>query len=410
MKTLIKRAKVYCKSSEYDQKIVDMFIVDGVIEKISEQDLHMAADEVITANDLAVSLGWIDASVCFGEPGLEDRETIAHGLQVAEKSGFTAICLNPNSQPVISSQEGVNFLIQKSKNSLVDLYPIGALTLKSEGEYLAELFDMHSAGAVAFTDYKKNLSHTNLMKIALQYTKDFDGFVMAFCQDQQLAGTGLVHEGLMSTKLGLKGIPPLAESIMVARNIELLKYTNHRLHISTISTKESLDLIEKAKNEGLNISCSVAAHHLVLTDENLVEFDANYKILPPLRDLETVKALRNGLIDGIIDSIVSDHQPLTIESKRLEFELAKFGTIGLESCFGSLNNVLPTEVVIEKLTSARKWLKLPEPQFAVGQKANLTLFETHTAWTFSSENILSTNKNSAFIGQKMKGNPIKIIN
>jgi dihydroorotase len=248
------------------------------------------------------------------------------------------------------------------------------------------------------------------MKIALQYTKDFDGFVMAFCQDQQLAGTGLVHEGLMSTKLGLKGIPPLAESIMVARNIELLKYTNHRLHISTISTKESLDLIEKAKNEGLNISCSVAAHHLVLTDENLVEFDANYKILPPLRDLETVKALRNGLIDGIIDSIVSDHQPLTIESKRLEFELAKFGTIGLESCFGSLNNVLPTEVVIEKLTSARKWLKLPEPQFAVGQKANLTLFETHTAWTFSSENILSTNKNSAFIGQKMKGNPIKIIN
>lgn len=219
-----------------------------------------------------------------------------------------------------------------------------------------------------------------------------------------------MHEGLVSTRLGLKGISPIAESTVVARNLELLKYTNHRLHISTVSTKASLDLIRQAKKEGLQVSCSVAAHHLCLTDDLLVDFDANYKVLPPLRDEETRLALIEGVKDGTIDNITSDNQPLNIEAKKLEFDLAKFGSIGLESCFGALNHILPTELVIEKLTNARKWLKLEEPKFEIGEKANLTLFNPETEWIFEVKDIISSNKNSAFLGQKMRGRVVGILN
>jgi dihydroorotase len=410
MKTLIKNAKIYCRSSQFDQKTVDMLIIDGIIAEISENTINKAADKIISHDNLAVSIGWIDASVSFGEPGLEDRETIINGLLTAEKSGFTTVCVNPNSQPVISTQEGINFLIQKSKEYRTQLLPIGALTIECEGHHMAELYDMHLAGAIAFSDYKKSIDNANLLKVALQYTKDFDGLIMAYSQDEQLKGKGVVHEGLVSTKLGLKGIPTIAESVVVARNLELLKYTNHRLHLSTISTEASLDLIAKAKQDGLQVSCSVAAHHLCLTDELLVDFDSNYKVLPPLRDEKTRLALIEGIKNGTIDSIVSDHQPLTIESKRLEFDLAKFGAIGLESCFGALNHILPTDLVIEKLTNARQWLKLEVPQIKVGEKANLTLFNPDEKWIFEEKDILSSNKNSAFVGQPMKGKAVEIIN
>lgn len=409
MKVLLKRAKIYHKNHPLNQKLVDILIENGTIAQISEEEIKISADKIISQNDLAVSVGWIDASVCFGEPGLEDRETIKNGLLTAEKSGFTTICLNPNSQPVISSQEGVNFLLNKSRGFETELLPIGSLTINGEGQQMAELYDMHLAGAVAFTDYKKSISNANLLKIAMQYTKDFDGLIMTYCQDEALKGKGVVHEGFHSTRLGLKGISEIAESTVIARNLELLKYTNHRLHISTISTKASLDLIAKAKQESLNVSCSVAAHHLYLTDEALTEFDSNYKVLPPLRDESTRLALIEGVKNGTIDSIVSDHQPLPIESKKLEFDLAKFGTIGLESCFGALNHLLPTELVVEKLTSARQWLKVDEPKIAVGEKANLTLFTPNETWTFEEKDIMSANKNSAFLGQKMTGKVVGIL-
>ena len=237
------------------------------------------------------------------------------------------------------------------------------------------MYDMQNAGAVAFGDYKKNISNANLFKIALQYVQDFDGMVLAFCNEPTVKGKGVVHEGIFSTRLGLKGIPALAEEMIVARNLFLLEYTGGKMHISTISTEKSVTLIREAKAKGLNVTCSVAVHNLVLTDDVLVEFDTRYKVNPPLRDTRHQQALINGVLDGTIDVITSDHYPLDIEHKKMEFDLAKDGTIGLESAFGALLTVLPLEVIIEKLTAAKALFLKKESRLKVGEKADLTLFD-----------------------------------
>jgi dihydroorotase len=300
--------------------------------------------------------------------------------------------------------------LDKAKNNATDLYPIGALTMGSEGNDLAELFDMKNAGAIAFGDYNKAIQNANIQKIALQYVQDFDGLVISYCMDNSIKGKGIVHEGPVSTKLGLKGIPTLAEELHIARNLFLLEYTGGKMHIPTISTIKSIELIKEAKAKGLQVTCSVAVHQLVLTDDKLEGFDSRYKVNPPLRDEATRKALINAVIDGTIDCISSDHNPLDIEHKKLEFDLAKDGTIGLESAFGALQTVLPLEVIIEKLTSVKSIFGIEENTIEVGSRANLSLFKINNDWTFTKENILSKSKNSAFLGQAMKGKALGIYN
>lgn len=414
MNLIIRAAKIIDQKSVWHNQVVDLHIENGTIKKIGSKLQNPDKLEEFKRDNLHISQGWFDSSVSLGEPGFEDRETIANGLDVAAKSGFTAIALQPNSFPIIDNQSQVNFVQMKSRNSATQLYPIGSLTAGAEGKDLAELFDMKNAGAIAFGDYNKNIENANLLKIALQYVQDFDGLLIAYSQDEKIKGNGVANEGIVSTRLGLKGIPGLAEELQIARNLFLLEYTGGKLHIPTISTAKSMQLIKDAKAKGLQVTCSVAVHHLVLTDEKLEGFDTRFKVTPPLRTEIDRKALLKGVKDGTIDMITSDHNPIDVEHKKMEFDLAKNGTIGLESAFGALLTVLPLELVIEKLTAGRAIFCANDNQepaiFTDGTKANITLFNPEDSWIFTKESMLSKSKNSAFLGMKMKGKVYGIYN
>ena len=410
MKLIIRDAKIIDSKSPFHNKNVDILIVDGFIKKIGTSLSNSENIEELKLNNLHVSQGWFDSSVSLGEPGFEDRETISNGLNVAAKSGFTAIALQPNSFPIIDNQSQVNFVLNKAIGFATQLYPIGALTKESAGKDMAELFDMQKAGAVAFGDYNKSLSNANLLKIVLQYVQDFDGLTIAFSQDENIKGNGVANEGIVTTRLGLKGIPNLAEELQIARNLFILEYTGGKLHIPTISTKKSVQLIKEAKANGLNVSCSAAVHHLVLTDEKLEGFDTRYKVSPPLRTENDRKALLKGIKDGAIDMITSDHNPIDIEHKKMEFDGAKSGTIGMESAFGALMTVLPLEIVIEKLTSGKETFGIEIQTINEGSRANITLFNPEPKSLFTKSSILSKSKNSAFLDMKVQGKVYGIVN
>ncbi|MDA9363343.1 dihydroorotase [Polaribacter sp.] len=404
MNTLLKSATIINPSSAYHQQQKDILIIDGKITKIADKITPNDKYTVVDLKNLHVSMGWFDTSVSFGEPGFEERETIKNGLNVAAKSGFTAVAINANTNPVIDNKSAVEFLINKSSGFATKLYPIGALTQESKGIDMAELYDMQQSGAIAFADYNTPIENDNLLKVALQYAQNFDGRIFSFPKNSSIAGEGIVNEGINSTRLGLKGIPALAEHLQIARDLFLLEYTGGKLHIPTISTKKSVSLIQEAKKKGLDISCSVAAHHLVLTDDELPGFDSKYKVNPPLRTNEDIKALRKGVTSGVIDIITSDHNPIDIENKKVEFSNAKDGTIGLESLFGAVNSALDPTDFIETITcKPRKIFNITIPKIEEGSQADLTLFNPEGNHVFSLADVLSTSKNSIFIDKKLKG-------
>jgi len=403
MITLIKNATIIDSRSKFNNQNVDVKIEDGLIIDIQKNIKSEPNFRIIEHENLHISEGWFDSSVSFGEPGFEDSETIKNGLDVAAKSGFTAIALNPNTNPVLDNQALIHLVKQKAKNHQVALYPIGAITQNSDTINLAELFDMKNAGAIAFTDYKKSIENANVLKLAMQYVQDFNGLIIAFSQNKKIKANGIVNEGETSTKLGLKGISNLSEDIEIARNLLVLDYTGGKLHIPTISTEKSVNLIRETKKIGLNITCSVAVHNLFFTDEVLESFDTNYKVNPPIRTKKDINALIEGLKDGTIDMISSDHNPIDIERKKLEFDKATDGIIGLETAFGVLNKILPLEIIIEKLTFSKSVFGIENNPIQIGQKANLTLFNPEIDYVFEEKNILSKSKNSPFIGRKLKG-------
>lgn len=404
MNILIKSARIIDKQSKFHLKTRDILIENGKISNIASSISNDKNYKNIILPNLYISNGWFDTSVCFGEPGYEERETIKNGLNVAAQSGFTAVALNPNTLPFIDNKSAVEFLIKKADKHAVSLFPISNLTQQAKGLELAELYDMSSSGAIAFGDYNRPIKNANLLKLALLYAQNFDGLVLSFPQDDTIANNGSANEGENSTLLGLKGNPGLAEELQIARDLFLLEYTGGKLHIPTISTAKSVKLIAEAKKKGLDVSCSVSAHHVSLTDNELFEFNTNCKITPPLRSKTDLRAIRKGLKNGTIDMVCSDHNPIDIEHKRVEFENAMPGTIGLESFFGVVNSVLELENTIHCITtSPRKRFQIDNPIIAIGETANLTLFNPDIDYDFIEDNIKSTSKNSAFLNKKLKG-------
>tara|TARA_R110002012_G_scaffold9062_1_gene41616 strand:- start:28632 stop:29888 length:1257 start_codon:yes stop_codon:yes gene_type:complete len=409
MKILLKSATIIDVSSRHHLKKRDVLIENGKISKIASTIPSVEKTKEVSLKNLYISQGWFDSSVSFGEPGFEERETIENGLKTAAYSGFTSVAVNANSFPVTDSKGHIKFLKSKAEGNAVSLYPIGALTVGSKGTDLAELYDMQNEGAVSFYDYKNPIANANLLKIALQYTQNFDGLVQSFPFEKSVARNGMVNEEINSTRLGLKGIPALSEELQIIRDLYILEYTGGKLHIPTISTKKSVELVKDAKKKGLNVTCSVAIFNLILTDDVLEEFDTNYKLLPPLRTKEDTKALLKGLKDGTIDGITSDHNPIDVEHKKTEFDHAYFGSTGLESCFGALNSVLGIEESVKALTGLKQAFNIPSEKIEEGHFANLTLFNPDQSWEFSEKDILSTSKNAAFLGTKLNGKPYGIL-
>jgi dihydroorotase len=408
MNIILKSAKVINVESKHNGSKQDILISEGKIKKIGSS-ISVKNAKTISVKNLHVSTGWFDSSVSFGEPGYEERETLLNGANVASKSGFTDLLLNPSTKPVLDNQTDISFIKSKSLNSSCNIHPIGALTLSSESKDLAELYDMKNSGAVGFYDFKKPILNSNLLKTALLYSQSFNSVIMSYPQDNSVAKGGLINEGTISVNYGIKGIPNFAEEIQIARDLHVLEYTGGKLHIPTISTKKSLELIKKAKSKGLNVTCSVAVHNLIFNDKKLKDFDTRFKVLPPLREEKDRVALVNGVKTGLIDMVTSDHLPIDLENKKTDIENAKYGTIGLESIFGSLLSLFDLNQTIEILTRGREIFNIEKPEFEVGSKASLSLF-TINDYEFSKADILSKSKNSAFLGMKMKGKPIGVIN
>ena len=402
MKILLKNATLLHEKSPFHNQIKDVLIDDGILTQIEDQ-IEINSDQVINLKDLHISSGWFDPNVSFGEPGFEERETLENGLLTAAKSGFTHIVLNPDTEPVINTHADVSHLVQTTAHQTTKLHISTVLSAAGEGKQMASLFDLQNAGAVAFGDYKRAYTNPNLLRIALDYSQSFDGLIQAYPMDQSLSDKGHMHEGLISTNLGLKGIPSIAETAILARDLQLLEYTQGKLHIPLISCATSVDLVRVAKKKGLNVSCGVGIPHLVYTDENLMDFNSDFKIFPPLRTAADQRALKEGLLDGTIDMVSSMHHPINPELKNLEFISAHSGSIGLEAAFVVLQNHFPLEKVISFLTRGKKRFTIETPPFELGTKADISLFNPNGSSVFTDQQIHSTSKNCMFVGTPIKG-------
>lgn len=413
MSVLIRQVKVLQPISEFHNQVVDILIDDGTITAIAPH-IDATTASVIEAKGLCVCAGFVDVFADYKEPGYEHKETIETGLKAAATGGFTDVLLAPNTSPAIDSKSSVQYLTKKSSGNIVALHPLGAITQNTEGKALAEMHDMYAHGAIAFTDGWKTIQNSNLMLKALEYVKSFNGILLQIPLDVALSTGGLMHEGITSTKLGMPGIPKLAETLLIHQDIALLRYTNSRLHITGVSTAEGLDMIRKAKAEGLNISCSVTPYHLALNDEMLTSYDSIYKVSPVLRSEEDRKALIEGLKEGTIDCIASHHRPQDWDSKTKEFEYAGDGMNIQELAFNivwnAVNGVVPIERVVDAFsTRPRTIFGLPQIKIAKGNKIGITLFSTEATHTLQEQNIQSLSKNNPFIGQQLNGKILGIV-
>jgi dihydroorotase len=413
MKILIQQATITDPSSPFNGTKQDVLIESGIIKDI-QPAISVEADKVITGNQLHVSPGWVDVFAHFADPGYEYKETLETGARAAAAGGYTDVFVIPNTKPVVDSKTQAEYISQKSKSLPVTVHPIGAVSKGAEGKDLAEMYDMRNSGAVAFSDGLNPIQSAGLLLKALQYVKAFDGTVIQIPDDKSIGANGLMHEGIVSTRLGLPGKPMMAEELQVARDIKLVRYADSKLHFTGVSAPKSIEYIRHAKDAGLAVTCSVTPYHLFFNDEDLQEYDTNLKVYPPLRTKSDVELLRQAVLDGTIDCIASHHLPHEYDSKVLEFEYAKYGMTGLETSYSAIKTALPgiTESRWVELVSInpRKIFGLECPVIKKDAPACFTLFEPGVPVTFTTASFQSKSKNSAFINRSLQGSVKGIFN
>ena len=411
MKIIIRNAKVINKQSSFHGQTIDILINENRIEKISSELTDNEA-KIIDVDDLHVSLGWVDLKSDFCDPGLEHKETIESGLKAAAYGGYTHVAVLPGTTPVVDGKSQIQYMQRKADGNVCSLHPIGALTVGMKGENLAEMFDMHQYGVQLFTDDLVP-THSGIMYRGLLYSRNFRGTVMTFSRNQFISGKGIVNEGMASTKTGLKADPSIGEIIEIERNLRLAEYTEGNLHLSGVSTAEGVRLIRESKAKGLNVSADVHIANLTHNEEAVMGFDTNFKVMPPLRFETDRKALWEGVNDGTIDCIVTDHRPKDKEEKDLEFDLADYGNIGLQSSLGALQQAseFDLDVVIDAFSSrSRNILRIDNSPIEEGRIADLTLFQPNINWTLAKEDICSETFNTPYLNKELKGRVVGVIN
>lgn len=411
MKILLRKVSILDKSSPFHHSVKDILIENSIIKTISD-NIHDTDAKEISDKNLCASSGWVDIFTSIGDPGYEFKETIQSATAAAAQGGYTTIFCLPNTQPAIQSKSQVEYILSKGKNTPVSVLPLGCITRNVEGKDLAEMYDMHHAGAVAFSDGINPVQTSGLLLKALQYVKAFDGTIIQMPIDKSIGTYGLMNEGVVSTQMGLPGIPSIGEELIIKRDIDLVRYTNSKLHITGISTAKAVELVAAAKEEGLQVSCSVTPYHLYFNEEDIVSYNTNLKVNPPLRSKKDMMALREAVMKGTIDCIASHHFPQDTDNKICEFENAKYGMLGLQTAFNIVNEILP-DISQERIAeifsfNARDIFKLPAT-IKEDEIANITLFTKEGTSTLTKENNQSKSANTAFFNISLKGRVIGII-
>lgn len=405
MKILLKKAVIHTGNADLSTR-KDILIEDGIITQISKS-ISDGKATIIESRNLHVSPGWLDIGAQPGQPGFEYRETYHSLAQSARAGGYTALATFPRTQPAIQSRVGIEYILKLAAQLPVHILPVGAVSAELEGRDLTEMIDMLHAGAVAFSDGRKNPLETGLLTRALEYILPYKTVIIDFPLDRSLTADGQMHEGKISASMGLTGIPTVAEDITVSRDIKLAAYTGSRLHFHAVSSPTSLQYIQKAKSDKLQITCDIPAIHLLMEDTAVMDFDSHKKVLPPLRDSKTRKALIKAIKDGIVDHISSIHTPMEVETKECEYTYAAFGTIGLETAFAAANTAMygavPVESIVRTLyAGSRKALFLEIPVIEKNQPAELTFFDPDAEWQYTGTT-RSLSKNDALTGMKFTG-------
>lgn len=411
MTILIRQALIVYPGHHLHQQKKDILLQDGRIRQVADE-INAQADQVIEVQGLHLSPGWVDVFAHFCDPGLEFKETLETGAQAAAAGGYTHVFVLPNTNPAIHSKSQVEYIKEKSRSLPVSIHPIGAVTKNAEGKELAEMYDMFTYGAIAFGDGKNPIQSAGVMLKALQYVKAFDGVVMQVPEDKTIGTHGLMNEGVVSTRLGLPGKPVISEEMLVARDIELVAYAESRLHFTGISSVRSVQLIEAARKKGIRVTCSIAPYQLYFSDEDLQNYDTNLKVNPPLRTVENREAIKEALVQGLIEGVASHHFPQEWDSKVCEFEYAGNGMIGLETAFGVAGavGISAGQWVTLASINPRKIFNLPEVSFEEGAVADFTLFDPEVNYRFTEKQVRSKSKNTPFIGEALRGRPLGIVN
>ena len=409
MKILVRQALIKDNNSSHNNTVKDILVSDGIITDISSS-IDVKADHVLDAKGKMASPGWVDIFTVGTDPGFEFKDDLKSLAESASSGGFTHVFSSPNTQPIVQSKTGVEYIVSASKSLPCQIHPIGAVTKLTEGRELTEMYDMHASGAIGFGDGTKSIQSAGLLIKALQYVSAFNGLIIQIPDDQSVAPHGQMNEGIISTQIGLPGKPALAEEIMVARDLALANYSQSRIHITGVSLASSVAMIKKAKKDGVQVTCSTTVHHLLFTEDDLVGYNTNLKVNPPLRTEKDRKALIQGVKDGTIDCITTHHTAQNKDAKICEFEYAGYGTLGLEAAFGLLGTTgLTIDEILQSICfQPRSIFQLPAT-IEKNHSADLTIFDTESKGVYSADHIKSKSANAAFIGQSFKGTAIATI-